>query len=508
MAEYIDPVRASEYADGAHAHAKRDHDARAVDAHDDDAPPAKAAKHAGDAPLEYSAIDFLGNVSGGPHAAAAEALATFSSSVGGEGASSANMFAPVPSDADDGSAAQVHQNGPPFACHTCQTTYSRLEYLRRHERRHADIRPFACPCGKSFSRSDVLARHKTKCRVVLSGEAPVDPPADARPRAEQPPRAASSRTARPSRRGSKAQDGASAADAAVDPALAEPVDPALQPPPPLEPGAGDAVPEPYAFSGSDSHAYAEYAPAKGHAGQGPPGSALLHAQLPPSRGCAADAKAHPGAGPHGASVRSSPYMSGSSAIHPELSARGSAPPPYGTGAGHTQPGAHSAGTSSPNANAAPSPCHAQASGDSAPPAPHTGHGAQGGYENAAQGSAPPAPGGSQGGGAAGGSAAGGSVAGGNASPAPAPASSAGHGKEPTRFSVSSSGPLSPFSNTALSSTMSPYFSAFSCARDIPHSSSPRSSAGSAGGGAGAPAASAPGQGAAPPSDAAPSASGA
>ncbi len=47
-------------------------------------------------------------------------------------------------------------------------------------------------------------------------------------------------------------------------------------------------------------------------------------------------------------------------------------------------------------------------------------------------------------------------------------------KEPVRFSVSTLGPLSPFSNTALNSSMSPYLSAFSNARDTPLVSSPRS----------------------------------
>ncbi|PWN38326.1 uncharacterized protein FA14DRAFT_188332 [Meira miltonrushii] len=61
------------------------------------------------------------------------------------------------------------QSGPPYLCPTCQTTYSRLEYLRRHERRHADIRPFVCDCGKGFSRSDVLSRHKRQCAVHLNG---------------------------------------------------------------------------------------------------------------------------------------------------------------------------------------------------------------------------------------------------------------------------------------------------------------------------------------------------
>ncbi|KAJ1026399.1 hypothetical protein NDA13_003780 [Ustilago tritici] len=93
-------------------------------------------------------------------------------------------------------------NGPPFICPTCSTSYSRLEYLRRHERRHADIRPFVCDCGKGFSRSDVLSRHKRQCRVVLQldGSAQGEKPAaegESPPKATKPRR--SSSTAKPGR---------------------------------------------------------------------------------------------------------------------------------------------------------------------------------------------------------------------------------------------------------------------------------------------------------------------
>ncbi|KAJ9096324.1 hypothetical protein QFC21_005144 [Naganishia friedmannii] len=50
-----------------------------------------------------------------------------------------------------------------FPC-DCGQTYSRLEYLRRHQRKHNDDKPFACTiCIKSFARSDVLLRHKRRC---------------------------------------------------------------------------------------------------------------------------------------------------------------------------------------------------------------------------------------------------------------------------------------------------------------------------------------------------------
>jgi len=79
-----------------------------------------------------------------------------------------------PSHGEHGDAAHAAQaasastpHGPPFVCAACKQTYSRLEYLRRHERRHADIRPFVCECGKGFSRSDVLGRHKKQCKAVV-----------------------------------------------------------------------------------------------------------------------------------------------------------------------------------------------------------------------------------------------------------------------------------------------------------------------------------------------------
>ena len=83
-------------------------------------------------------------------------------------------------------------SGPPFICPTCSTSYSRLEYLRRHERRHADIRPFVCDCGKGFSRSDVLSRHKRQCRVVLQIDGSAE--GDAAPEAgDSPPKPAKGR---------------------------------------------------------------------------------------------------------------------------------------------------------------------------------------------------------------------------------------------------------------------------------------------------------------------------
>ncbi|KAJ9104231.1 hypothetical protein QFC19_004048 [Naganishia cerealis] len=58
------------------------------------------------------------------------------------------------------------QPGVPKEVFTCECgqTYSRLEYLKRHQRKHNDDKPFQCTiCIKSFARSDVLLRHKRRC---------------------------------------------------------------------------------------------------------------------------------------------------------------------------------------------------------------------------------------------------------------------------------------------------------------------------------------------------------
>lgn len=404
---------------------------------------------------QYNTIDFLGNVTGGPHAAAAEALATFSSSVG-DSANNSSLYVHVPTSPQlpvpqAPISQSTPQHGPPFLCPTCNTSYSRLEYLRRHERRHADIRPFACPCGKSFSRSDVLARHKTKCRVVLSGEVQASPPNNGTStKSERPqrnvPRASRARSSTQSR--SRA-DRDSFNDLSVDPALAgaSAVDPSMQPPPPLEssvPGHGGdeetsytyptSAPSSYPQAQQPPHMESDYVHVKtaAHYAQPPSGA---HASIPMR---IHDSKMYA----HGATrPGSAPYVSGASAIHPELSARGSAA---------MYSGSHPAsGASSPSSTAGGSGAYY------APPPLHMGeHSSSAHYEGGSSlGAQPPA----------------------NNPMYP-------HKDLAARYGMSSSSAPSPFSNTALSSNVSPYLSAFSCARDMPaRVSSPRLSGSSASG---------------------------
>lgn len=402
--------------------------AREEDARDaaDEGPPLKAQKQSADAypgKGAYDTIDFLGNVSGGPHAAAAEALATFSSTVG-ESANNSNLFVnvPPPAPAQVPTQSSHTQSGPPFLCPTCNTSYSRLEYLRRHERRHADIRPFSCPCGKAFSRSDVLARHKTKCRVVLSGEGQASAASgDAR---------AKDRTTRGAQRSTRTRGPGTPRrereDVTVDPALHSPVDPSMQPPPPLEGGAqgeeeyAGYPPPTYAHHGAYENEYTQAPPP-------PPSSKNAHyatgSQHP------VQMRMHDKMYAHNAPPRSgsASYVSSAPAIHPELSTRNAA-----------------AYSGSPNGSSSP--------GTSGAYYTHGEHGYPGHVHyaevNVPSNSAPGAP------------------PAGTASGASMPASYS-HGKE--RYGVAGSS-LSPFSNTALSSNASPYLSAFSCARDMPHMS--------------------------------------
>lgn len=62
----------------------------------------------------------------------------------------------------------VHKTGV-HACPECSKTFTRLEYVNRHRRlKHLGLRPWSCPCGVSYARSDLLCRHKRKCPQATS----------------------------------------------------------------------------------------------------------------------------------------------------------------------------------------------------------------------------------------------------------------------------------------------------------------------------------------------------
>ncbi|KAN0064823.1 hypothetical protein ACQY0O_001880 [Thecaphora frezii] len=132
-------------------------------------------------------------------------------------------------------------SGPPFICPTCSTSYSRLEYLRRHERRHADIRPFVCECGKGFSRSDVLSRHKRQCKTVLQIDGGGEGKEGLTAEGETPPKPAKARrssAAKPGRPKGSTKAAKAAASSSGGAASSE--GPA---PPPSAPGTGNEDPK-------------------------------------------------------------------------------------------------------------------------------------------------------------------------------------------------------------------------------------------------------------------------
>ncbi|PLW39862.1 hypothetical protein PCASD_07905 [Puccinia coronata f. sp. avenae] len=59
----------------------------------------------------------------------------------------------------------VHKTGV-HKCPECPKTFSRLEYVNRHRRvKHLGIRAWSCSCGANYARSDLLTRHRKRCKA-------------------------------------------------------------------------------------------------------------------------------------------------------------------------------------------------------------------------------------------------------------------------------------------------------------------------------------------------------
>ncbi|CAH7674510.1 expressed protein [Phakopsora pachyrhizi] len=56
--------------------------------------------------------------------------------------------------------AAIHRDERRFECSYCSATFYRRNDLSRHERSHTGERPYKCECGQSFTRTDLLTRHK------------------------------------------------------------------------------------------------------------------------------------------------------------------------------------------------------------------------------------------------------------------------------------------------------------------------------------------------------------
>lgn len=56
---------------------------------------------------------------------------------------------------------RIHTGDKPFQCHVCTRRFSRSDHLRTHIRTHTGEKPYPCPiCDKKFARSDECNRHK------------------------------------------------------------------------------------------------------------------------------------------------------------------------------------------------------------------------------------------------------------------------------------------------------------------------------------------------------------
>ena len=55
--------------------------------------------------------------------------------------------------------------GDPYACPTCEKTFSEISNLRRHKNTVCKKQSHSCSCGSSFTRKDNLKTHKQKCKA-------------------------------------------------------------------------------------------------------------------------------------------------------------------------------------------------------------------------------------------------------------------------------------------------------------------------------------------------------
>lgn len=57
---------------------------------------------------------------------------------------------------------QTHLGDRQFLCNVCGNDFVRQHDLKRHAKIHSGVKPYTCPCGRTFARHDALTRHRQR----------------------------------------------------------------------------------------------------------------------------------------------------------------------------------------------------------------------------------------------------------------------------------------------------------------------------------------------------------
>lgn len=57
---------------------------------------------------------------------------------------------------------QTHLGDRQFICNVCGNDFVRQHDLKRHAKIHSGVKPYTCPCGRTFARHDALTRHRQR----------------------------------------------------------------------------------------------------------------------------------------------------------------------------------------------------------------------------------------------------------------------------------------------------------------------------------------------------------
>jgi uncharacterized C2H2 Zn-finger protein len=82
----------------------------------------------------------------------------------------ANQLKNIHSYSRESSEYSFTKSDKPFKCDKCDISFARIHDLKRHQKKHENIKEFRCPsCKKTFARKDSLMRHVKKTGDILIG---------------------------------------------------------------------------------------------------------------------------------------------------------------------------------------------------------------------------------------------------------------------------------------------------------------------------------------------------